>query len=202
MVSTDKAPSTDEVPSTHEAPSPDAAPSPDETASPDDAPLTDQAPTADEAPATDQAPATGSAPWNRNGPGIPVSMLVAFLMVVLILGLVAIGGWSLSGNIKLNTIPIVGQWQAEGKPWRLELRPDKTVVSSSEGSTEPGVYRVDFFGNLWVTLNNGKIYSANLAPPQNALTQVIQDRFDLVESGTDAVTVFDRQKTAAPAPAN
>ncbi|MCL2453131.1 MAG: hypothetical protein FWD08_05720 [Alphaproteobacteria bacterium] len=185
--------STDETPSTGGAPG--DAPSADEAHSTDEVPSTGESPSADVAPSIDIIAR------RRNGPGIPVSALVGFLSVIGLLGLIAIGGWSLSGNIKLNTIPVVGEWQAKGKAWRLDLRPDKTVVSSSEGDTEEGVYRVDYFGNLWVTLKSGKIYSANLAPPQNALAPTIQDRFDLVESGSDAVTVFDKlQPSASPAP--
>lgn len=192
MISTDETPSTGEAPG--EAPPADVAHSTDENTSTDEVPSTGEAPSADVARSNDIVS------LRRNGPGIPVSALVGFLSVIGLLGLIAIGGWSLSGNIKLNTIPVVGEWQAKGRAWRLDLRPDKTVVSSSEEGTEPGVYRVDYFGNLWVTLKSGKIYSANLAPPQNALAPTIQDRFDLVESGTGAVIVFDKLKAVPDAP--
>ena len=198
MFSTDETPSSGEVHSTGEALG--EAPSADVAHSTDENPSTDEASSTGEAPSADVAPRIDLIARRRNGPGIPVSALVGFLSVIGLLGLIAIGGWSLSGNIKLNTIPIVGEWQAKGKAWRLDLRPDKTVVSSSEEGAEPGVYRVDYFGNLWVTLKSGKIYSANLAPPQNAFAPTIQDRFDLVESGTDAVTVFDKLKAVPDAP--
>ena len=148
-------------------------------------------------------------PRKRSETGIPVGTLVVVLGVVGILGLIGIGVWSLSGNIKLSTIPITGEWQAEGKPWRLEFRADKTVVSSTSTSQpgasqawtpQPGAYRVDYFGTLWVTLKDGRIYSASLAPPPGSLGAATPNRFDLIESGTEAVTVFDRMSPLNPKP--
>ena len=145
----------------------------------------------------------------RSDRGIPVTTVVAVLGTVGLLGLIAIGAWSSSGNIKLDTIPVTGEWQAEGKAWRLEFRADKTVVSSTGTSqpaapqawtSEQGSYRVDYFGTLWVTLKSGKIYSASLAPPQGTLAPTITNRFDLIESGTEAVTVFDRTSPIQPKP--
>lgn len=143
----------------------------------------------------------------RSERGIPVTTLVVVLGAIGLLGLIAIGGWSLSGNIKLDTIPVTGEWQAEGKPWRLEFRADKSVVSSIAASqqaqawtSEQGTYRVDYYGTLWVTLKGGKIYSASLAPQQGALVPTVTNRFDLIESGTEAVTVFDRKTPIQPKP--
>jgi hypothetical protein len=150
-----------------------------------------------------------NSPIKGTGSGIPVGLLVGVLGVIGIAGLIAIGAWSLSGNIKLSTIPVAGEWQAKGKPWRIELRPDKTVVSSTgpeqpgdsqAWTSEPGAYRVDYFGNLWVTLNNGRIYSAALAPSSGALVPTASNRFDLIETGTEAVTVFERVPPAKPNP--
>ena len=143
-----------------------------------------------------------NSPIKGTGSGIPVGLLVGVLGVIGIAGLIAIGAWSLSGNIKLSTIPVAGEWQAKGKPWRIELRPDKTVVSSTgpeqpgdsqAWTSEPGAYRVDYFGNLWVTLKNGRIYSAALAAESPT-------RFDLIESDTLVPTVFEKVLPPTPTP--
>ena len=78
----------------------------------------------------------------RSERGLPVTTLVVVLGTVGMLGLIAIGAWSLSGNIKLETIPVTGEWQAEGKPWRLEFRADKTVVSST-GTSQQALASLD-----------------------------------------------------------
>ena len=105
------------------------------------------------------------------------------------------------GSIKLETIPLTGEWRAKDKPWRLEFRADKTVVSSKGASqpdapqawtSEPGTYKVDYFGTLWVKLKNGGIYSAVLAPPPGTMAPPSPNRFDLIESETESVTVFNR----------
>jgi hypothetical protein len=148
-------------------------------------------------------------PRKRSETGIPVGVLIIVIGSVGIIGLVGLGAWSLMGMIKLETIPVTGEWQAKDKPWRLELRADKTVVSSTGSSqpgasqawtSEPGSYRVDYFGTLWVKLKNGGLYSAVLAPPPGALAPVNPNRFDLIQSETDAVTVFDRTSPISPKP--
>lgn len=100
----------------------------------------------------------------------------------------------LQSTVTLVSIPIVGEWQATDKPWRVDFRPDNTLVSST-GSAQPkaaeawtsgpGVYSVDYFGTLWMTLNNGKKFTATL-------TTETPNRFDLIESGVESVTVFER----------
>jgi hypothetical protein len=158
---------------------------------------------------TMSTPTKMNTPKKRSDTGIPVGLLIIILGVILVISLVSLGVWSLSGYVKLSTIPVAGEWQAKGKPWHIELRPDKTAVSSTgpaqPGATqawtsEPGAYRVDYFGNLWVTLKNGKTYTAALAPPPGALAPPTPDRFDLIESGTEAVTVFERTLPAKPTP--
>jgi hypothetical protein len=145
-----------------------------------------------------------SQPKKRSESGIPVGMLIIVLGVIGVVGLTGWGVWSLMGAVKLETIPVSGEWQAEGKPWRMEFRLDKTVVSSTGASqawtSQPGTYRVDYFGNLWVTLKNGSIYTAALAPPPGALAPATLNRFDLIESGTEAVTVFNRTVPVKPKP--
>jgi hypothetical protein len=150
-----------------------------------------------------------SLPKKRSETGIPVGLLIVVLGTIGVIGLIAMGAWSLSGMVKLSTIPITGEWQAKGRPWRMELRADKTVVSSTgpsqpgasqAWSSEPGTYRVDYFGTLWVTLKNGRIYSADLAPAPETMAPATTNRFDLIESGTEAVTMFEKVLPAKPTP--
>ena len=90
----------------------------------------------------------------RSELGIPVGILIIVIGAVGLIGLVGLGAWSLMGSIKLETIPLIGEWRAKDKPWRLEFRADKTVVSSKGASqpdapqawtSEPGTYRVRLF---------------------------------------------------------
>ncbi|MGO9849613.1 MAG: hypothetical protein ACLPKT_24295 [Methylocella sp.] len=143
----------------------------------------------------------------KNREGIPVGLLIVILGTVGVFGLVGIGLWSLSGAVKLSTFPVNGEWQAKGKPWRLVFREDKTLVSSTGPSqqsaaqawtSEPGTYKVDYYGNLWVMLKNGKTYSASLVPPPGDLSPVSTNRFDLIEFDTQAVTVFEKIASATP----
>jgi hypothetical protein len=148
-------------------------------------------------------------PKKRSESGIPVGVLIIVIGSVGIIGLVGLGAWSLMGMVKLETMPVTGEWQAKDKPWRLDFRADKTVVSSTGPSQtaasqawtlEPGTYRIDYFGTLWVKLKNGGIYLAVLAPPPGAMAPLNPNRFDLIQSGTEAVTVFDRTSPLNPKP--
>ncbi|MGH6934883.1 MAG: hypothetical protein ACRED2_01625, partial [Methylocella sp.] len=65
--------------------------------------------------------------------------------------------------------------------------------ASQAWTSGPGTYSVDYFGTLWVTLNNGKVYSA-------ALTEENPNRFDLIESETLVPTVFEKVRTTNPKP--
>jgi len=102
-------------------------------------------------------------------------------------------------------VPIVGEWLAEGKPWRIVFRPDKTVdMSAAESSSSsaaepsaaeaahsgPGAYSLQPGGVLRIQLNNGRIFKAEWKA-------ISPNRFDLIEGDTEGVTTFDR----APAPA-
>jgi hypothetical protein len=133
--------------------------------------------------------------------GIEVGLLVIILGTVLVVGLVGAGVWSLYGSINLTDFPVNGEWRAQGKPWHLEFRADKTIISSTAPSasappqtwiSEPGTYKVDYFGNLWVMLKSGKTYTATLVPPPGGLAPVSLNRFDLIETIVESVTVFER----------
>jgi hypothetical protein len=134
--------------------------------------------------------------------GVPLGRILIILSVFAIPGLVYLGVRRLGNYVKIVDIPIVGEWQAPGKPWRIVFRPDKTLVSSTSPSqpsasqawtSGPGTYSVDYFGTLWVKLNNGKIYSA-------ALSDESPTRFDLIESDTLVPTVFEKVRPTTPTP--
>lgn len=136
--------------------------------------------------------------------GIPIGRLVVILGVLLFFGLIfLVGTRNLFSGLVLSTPPVVGEWQANQAPWRLAFNEDKTLASSTGPSraeesqswtSVPGTYSIDFFGTLWVTLNNGKMYTA-------ALKVDMPNRFDLIDSETFAVTVFERAQPISPSPA-
>ncbi len=135
-----------------------------------------------------------SSPTKRSENGVPLGRILIIISVFALPGLIYLGVRRLDNFVKLADIPIAGEWQAHGKPWRIVFRPDKTLVTSTSPSqpsasqawtSGPGTYSVDYFGTLWVTLNNGKIYSAALAAENPT-------RFDLIESDTLVPTVFEK----------
>lgn len=125
-------------------------------------------------------------PTKRSDTGVPLGRILIILSVFAFPGLVYLGVRHLGERVKIVDIPLVGEWQALGKPWRIVFRPDKTLVSSTSPSQSgPGTYSVDYFGTLWVKLNDGKIYSAALAAENPT-------RFDLIESHTLVPTEFKK----------
>src|ERR1700730_8626704 len=143
-----------------------------------------------------------SSPKTRPDKGVPLGRILINLSVFAIPGLIFLGVRHLGDSVKLVDIPIVGEWQAPGKPWHIVFRPDKTLLSSTSPlqpsasqawTSGPGTYSVDYFGTLWVKLNNGKIYSA-------ALTAENPNRFDLIESDTLVPTVFEKGPPPTPTP--
>jgi len=141
-----------------------------------------------------------SSPTTPPEKGVPLGRILIILSVFAVPGLIYLGVRHLGDRIKVVDIPIVGEWQAPGKPWRIVFRPDKTLVSSTSPSqpsasqawtSGPGTYSVDYFGTLWVKLNNGKIYSAALAAES-------PNRFDLIESDTLVPTVFEKVPPPKP----
>jgi len=155
-----------------------------------------------------------SLPTRKPDRGIPVGRLVIILGIALVIALVVYGARGLFGMVKFTDFPITGEWHAKGKPWHLVFRADKSVVSSTGPSqsgpaqsdasqpvaSETGTYKVNIFGNLWVMLKNGKTYSAELAPAPEEMVATPQNRFDLIESGTEAVTVFEKVLPEKPKP--
>ncbi len=141
-----------------------------------------------------------SSPTKRSDTGVPLGRILIILSIFAFPGIIYLGVRRLGNFIKIVDIPIVGEWQAPAKPWRIVFRPDKTLVSSTSASqpnasqawaSGPGTYSLDYYGTLWVKLSNGKIYSA-------ALAAEYPDRFDLIDSETLVPTVF--KKVAPPTP--
>ncbi|WOJ88908.1 hypothetical protein RZS28_13975 [Methylocapsa polymorpha] len=120
--------------------------------------------------------------------------MIVIFGVVGALGLIAMGARQLIGAVTIKTIPIVGEWQAAGKPWRIVFRPDKTIASFSgpaqPGASGGGVYSIDYFGTLWVKMDDGRTYTATLMAET-------PNRIDLIDSSSEGVTVLER---APPAP--
>ncbi|MDQ6868710.1 MAG: hypothetical protein M3178_10005 [Pseudomonadota bacterium] len=134
--------------------------------------------------------------------GVPLGRILLILSVFAIPGLIYLGVRRLGNYVKIVDIPIVGEWQASSKPWRIVFRPDKTLVSSTSPSqpsapqawtSGPGTYSVDYYGTLWVKLKDGKIYSAALAMENPT-------RFDLIDSDTLVPTVFEKVPPPTPTP--
>jgi hypothetical protein len=143
-----------------------------------------------------------SSPTTPPERGVPLGRILIILSVFAFPGLIYLGVRRLGNYVKIVDIPIVGEWRAPGKPWRIEFRPDKTLVSSTSSSqpsasqawtSGPGTYSVDYFGTLWVKLSNGKIYSA-------ALAEENPNRFDLIESETLVPTMFEKVPPPTPPP--
>jgi hypothetical protein len=148
---------------------------------------------------------TNKAPKKKQREGIPLERILIALGLFGGAILIFMGGRTLTERVNLNTIPVVGEWQAQRKPWRIEFKPDNTIVSSTGPSnpnaaqtwtTGKGKYKLDYFGTLWVTLEDGRVFMATPSPQ-------MPNRFDLIEQATEAVTVFDRvtqPNPASPAP--
>jgi hypothetical protein len=121
---------------------------------------------------------------------------------LLLLGLGALGMRNMFSGVVLQPPAILGEWQAYRAPWRLRFDEDKALVSSTgpsaadetrDWASTPGTYRIDFFGTLWVELKDGRKFTAALRPE-------LPNQFDLVDTGTDVVTVFERVRHLPPLP--
>jgi len=145
---------------------------------------------------------TNKAPKKKQREGIPLERILLTLGLFGGAILIFMGTRTLTERVSLNAIPVVGEWQAQRKPWRIEFKPDNTILSST-GPSEPsaaqpwttgkGKYKLDYFGTLWVTLEDGKVFKA-IPSPQ------MPNRFDLIEQATEDVTVFERVTQPKPNP--
>jgi hypothetical protein len=131
---------------------------------------------------------TTKTPTKKPRQGVPLERILIALSVVGIVLLLFYGLRVLTERVKLDTTPVTGAWQAQHQAWRIDLKPDKTVVGSNGPS---GKYKVDYFGTLWITLDNGKVFKATLNPE-------MPNRFDLIQMDTEGVTVFERVNPPKP----
>ena len=72
-----------------------------------------------------------SSPTTPPEKGVPLGRILIILSVFGIPGIVYLGARHLGSYVKIVDIPIVGEWQSPGRPWRIVFRPDKTLVSST-----------------------------------------------------------------------
>ena len=145
---------------------------------------------------------TNKAPEKKPREGIPLERILIAVSIFGVVLLLYFGISILTERVKFSSVPVVGEWQAQRKPWRIEFKPDNTIISST-GPSQPGAtpggtpgsgkYKIDYFGTLWVTLADGKVFKATLSPE-------MPNRFDLIEMDTEDVTVFDRVTQPNPAP--
>lgn len=132
--------------------------------------------------------------------GPQIGRIIVIFGAVGVAALVFMGARQLIGAISIVKTPLVGEWRAANKPWRIDFLPDKKIVSStgalqSNGAqtwtSASGAYSLDYFGTLWVELENGKRYTATL-------TAESPNRFDLIDSQSEGVTVFERAPPTPP----
>jgi hypothetical protein len=145
---------------------------------------------------------TNKPPKKKQREGIPLERILLALGIFGGAILIFMGSRTLTERINLSTIPVVGEWQAQRKAWRIEFKPDNTIVSST-GASDPnaaqtwtagkGKYKLDYFGTLWVTLDDGRVFMATPSPQ-------MPNRFDLIEQETQSVTVFERVTQPKPNP--
>jgi hypothetical protein len=150
---------------------------------------------------------------------IEIVMLV--FAVLGVLGLVTMGAKQILDTVNIVNVPVEGEWTAGDKDWVVNFRPDKSflianapartsVGSGRSEASEPksagrawsdawsageAKYVVDARGTVWVTLKNGRTYTATLAP-------AYPNQMDLIDSETGAVELFLRSvpiKATVPA---
>jgi hypothetical protein len=143
-----------------------------------------------------------------------ISVLEAVIVVV---GFLAIIGYNRLNIVRLQrSLPnvndkIVGEWKAERGTEHLVFRSDESVSmtlpapaaegseSAAEGTSGPppvtGKYKLTQGGRIYVQLLNGKKYHTTISP-------INPNRFDLIDSDTDAVTTYDRVNAPAPGASN
>ncbi len=85
-----------------------------------------------------------SSPTNRPREGVPIGRILIIVSVFAIPGLIYLGVRRLGNYIKIVDIPIVGEWQAPAKPWRIVFLPDKTLVSSTSSFASKCFASMDF----------------------------------------------------------
>jgi hypothetical protein len=128
--------------------------------------------------------------------------------IVVIGGVIAIIGYNRITIARLHrALPnvnakIVGEWKAERGQEHLVFRSDESVSMTVPGPPAgenmaeatpntigpppvTGKYKLTEGGRIYVQLMNGKKYNTTISP-------INPNRFDLIDSDTDAVTTYDR----------
>jgi hypothetical protein len=152
-----------------------------------------------------------------------ISVLDAVVVIVVVIGgLLAINGYNRLAISRLaHSLPnvnsqIVGEWKSTRGPEHLVFRTDKTVsmtvaanpargnaapAAPETGSPAPaapetngpapvtGEYQLAQGGKVVIQLMGGKKYTTTISPGN-------QNRFDLIDSATEAVTTFERVPSA------
>lgn len=57
---------------------------------------------------------------------------------------------------------VVGNWSASDRPWRIELRADRTVAMSTIGPQRSGTYQLDAAKVLRIHLHDGQRFIATI----------------------------------------
>jgi hypothetical protein len=57
---------------------------------------------------------------------------------------------------------ILGTWEATERRWRIEFATDGVIRMSTRGPAKTGTYRLDAEGILWVQMDTGRDYKAQL----------------------------------------
>jgi hypothetical protein len=138
---------------------------------------------------------SSSSPPKKPGSGKgfePVSIAAVCLLFLGFLGYMGFrnlpAGYTAGGYVKISAV--VGEWQADGCPWHIVFRANKTIDMSSQGAaeagrTEPGTFLPWTEGNVLIKLQNGRVFTATFR-------DLTPNQFDLVDSENGAVTVFKR----------
>ena len=85
-----------------------------------------------------------SSPTKRSDSGVPVGRILIILSVFAIPGLVYLGVWRLAGRVKIVDIPIVGEWQAPDKTWRIVFRSGQDTCELHESFATECFASMDF----------------------------------------------------------
>jgi|SRR5215510_2592595 len=57
---------------------------------------------------------------------------------------------------------ILGTWEATDRRWHIEFATDGVIRMKTRGPAKTGTYRLDAEGTLWVRMDNGRDYKAQL----------------------------------------
>jgi hypothetical protein len=76
---------------------------------------------------------------------------------------------------------ILGTWEATDRAWHIEFATDGVIRMKTRGPAKTGTYRLDAEGILWVRMDNGRDYKAQLK-------MVHQDQLLIMKSDGSYIT--------------